>query len=153
MIDTRDPPEGFTTVIGADAVFKGELSFEKGVRVDGRIEGRISTKGHLAISQGGTIKADVEAGAIHVEGQVEGNLVASDRIDLKASARLKGDLRASKLQVMEGAAFVGHCHIGPDAGKAPAADPANRLAGQQTAPQQAATQQAARDAGQQGQRK
>jgi len=131
MIDKRDTPEGFTTVIGADAVFKGELSFEKGVRVDGRIEGKIVTKGQLAISQGGTIKADVEAGAIHVEGQVEGNLVASDRIDLKASARLKGDLRASKLQVMEGAAFVGHCHIGPDAGKAPATDPANRRAGQQ----------------------
>ena len=146
MIDKRDTPEGFTTVIGSDAVFKGELSFEKGVRVDGRIEGRISTKGQLAVSQGGTVKADVEAGAIHVEGQVEGNLVASDRIDLKASARLKGDIRATKLQVMEGAAFTGHCHVGPDAGKAPAVDPANRLAQQQ--PQQ----QAARDPGQ-GQKK
>ena len=37
----------FTTVIGQDAVFKGELSFEKGVRVDGRIEGKVASDSSL----------------------------------------------------------------------------------------------------------
>jgi len=49
MIDKAGGTQGdFTTVIGPDAVFKGELSFEKGVRVDGKIEGKIATKGHLS---------------------------------------------------------------------------------------------------------
>ena len=68
----------FTTVIGSDATFKGELHFEKGVRVDGKVEGKISTKGHLAVSQGGKLQADVSAGNIVVDGQVNGNLTARD---------------------------------------------------------------------------
>jgi cytoskeletal protein CcmA (bactofilin family) len=131
MIDKNaaGTPAEFPTVIGADAVFKGELHFEKGVRVDGRIEGKVATKGHLAVSQGGHLQADVEAGSIIVEGEVKGNLTAGDRVELRKSARLKGDITASKLLVAEGAAFVGHCSIGPEAQKSPApTPPTNRIA-------------------------
>ena len=76
MIDKASGGD-FTTVIGSDAVFKGELAFEKGVRVDGKVEGKITTKGNLAISQAGKLQADVQAGNIVVEGQVNGNLGAS----------------------------------------------------------------------------
>jgi cytoskeletal protein CcmA (bactofilin family) len=120
-------PVEFPTVIGADAVFKGELSFEKGVRVDGRVEGKIATKGFLAVSQGGTLQADVEAGSVIIEGEVKGNLHAGDRVELRKSARLKGDITASKLLVSEGAAFTGHCAIGADAAKAMPPIPPNRL--------------------------
>jgi len=117
MIDKSGGKAGeFTTVIGPDAVFKGELEFEKGVRVDGRVEGKISTKGHLAVSKGGKLQADVTAGNIIVEGQVSGNLHASERVDLRDTARLKGDIKAARLLVAEGAAFVGHCTVGPEAG-------------------------------------
>lgn len=123
-------PVEFPTVIGADAIFKGELAFEKGVRVDGRVEGKIATKGHLAVSQGGQLQADVDAGSIIIEGEVKGNLTAGDRVELRKSARLKGDITASKLLVMEGAAFNGHCSIGPEAHKPQAQPviPTNRIA-------------------------
>lgn len=135
MIDKGSTGD-FTTVIGADATFKGELSFEKGVRVDGRIEGQISTKGQLAVSQAGKLKADVTAGAIVVEGTVQGNLSSGGRIELRQTAKLKGDIKAAKLLVAEGASFTGHCSVGPDAAKdesAPA--PANRMAGKEAVPQ------------------
>lgn len=133
MIDKTTPPgtNEFTTVIGADATLKGELTFEKAVRVDGKVEGKIVTKGQLAISQGGKVQAEVQAGSVIVEGDVIGNLHASDRIELRRSARLRGDLRASKLLVAEGASFVGQCHVGPEAGSAPHAappPPVNRIA-------------------------
>ena len=114
MID-KTPSADSMTVIGADAAFKGELTFSKGVRVDGKIEGRITTKGHLAVSQGGKLMAEVQAGNILVEGEVTGNLRAAERIQLKKTARLKGDVFASKLLVEEGATFVGQCNVGPDA--------------------------------------
>ena len=128
-----------TTVIGADAVFKGELSFDKGVRVDGRVEGKISTKGHLAVSPGGKLQADVVAGNIVVEGEVRGNLNASERVELRKSARLQGDIRAAKLLVAEGACFTGQCSVGPDAAKAPGSQPgsppaANRLTEKEALP-------------------
>ena len=107
----------FPTVLGPDASFKGEMSFEKGLRLQGRFEGKINTAGRLHIAKEAKMQADVEAGAIMVEGDVRGNLTANDRIELKQSARYEGDLLATKLIVDEGAVFHGHVTVGPDAVK------------------------------------
>ncbi len=110
----------YPTVLGPDASFKGELTFEKGLRLQGKFEGKITTAGRLHVAKEARMQADVESGAIIVEGDVKGNLVAADRIELKQSARYEGDLRAPKLTVDEGACFTGHVSVGPDAVKAPA---------------------------------
>lgn len=112
-----DANQEFPTVLGPDAVFKGEMSFEKGMRLQGRFEGKITTPGRLHVAKEAKMGADVDAGSIIIEGEVEGNLSANDRIELKASSRYKGDLTASKLVVEEGAAFSGHVSVGPDAAK------------------------------------
>ncbi len=110
-------PQEFPTILGPDASFKGELTFDKGMRLQGRFEGKINTPGRLHVAKEAKMVADVEAGSIIVEGEVEGNLSASDRVELKASTRYKGDLTAGKLVVEEGAAFVGHVSVGPDTAK------------------------------------
>ena len=107
----------FPTIIGQDASFKGELTFEKGMRLIGKFEGRITTAGRLHVAKEARMQADVESGAIIVEGEVKGNLTANERIELKQTARLEGDLRATKLTVEEGAVFSGHVTVGPDAVK------------------------------------
>jgi cytoskeletal protein CcmA (bactofilin family) len=107
----------FPTILGPDASFKGELTFEKGMRLQGRFEGKVTTPGRLHIAKEAKMQADVEAGAIIVEGEAKGNLIANERIELKASARYEGDLRASKLVVDEGAVFTGHVAVGPEAVK------------------------------------
>jgi cytoskeletal protein CcmA (bactofilin family) len=112
-----DTGQEFPTVIGPDATFKGEMSFEKGLRLQGKFEGKITTGGKLHIAREAHMQADVEAAAIIVEGEVKGNLNASERIELKASARYEGDLRANKLVVDEGAVFSGHVSVGPEATK------------------------------------
>jgi len=109
--------QDFPTTIGADASFKGELTFEKGLKLMGRLEGKISTPGRLHIAREAKMQADVEAGSIIVEGDVRGNLTANDRIELKQTARYEGDLSAAKLVVDEGAVFSGHVTVGPDAVK------------------------------------
>ena len=109
--------QDFPTTIGPDASFKGELTFEKGLRLMGRFEGKINTPGRLHIAREAKMQADVEAGAIVVEGDVRGNLTANDRIELKQTARYEGDLSAAKLVVDEGAVFSGHVTVGPDAVK------------------------------------
>ena len=107
----------FPTTIGPDASFKGELTFEKGLRLQGKFEGKINTPGRLHIAREAKMQADVEAGAIIVEGEVRGNLAAADKVELKQSARYEGDLQASKLVVDEGASLNGHVTVGPEAGK------------------------------------
>ena len=117
MADAGSTNQEFPTVIGPDASFKGELSFEKGLRLMGKFEGKINTPGRLHVAREARMQADVDSGAIIVEGEVKGNLIANDRIELKQTARLEGDLRATKLTVDEGAVFSGHVTVGPDAVK------------------------------------
>jgi cytoskeletal protein CcmA (bactofilin family) len=136
------PAEGngeFPTIIGADAKFKGELDFEKGVRVFGQFEGSIRTKGQLHVAQGSRVAADVTAGNIDVDGEVKGNLTASGKVHLKASARLEGDIKTSRLEVADGATFIGNCVVGPQEGSRPAVRPAGQ---EQPRPAAPAPQQA-----------
>jgi cytoskeletal protein CcmA (bactofilin family) len=121
----------FPTILGPDANFKGELNFDKGMRLMGRFEGKINTPGRVHIAKEAKMQADVEAGAIIVEGDVQGNMSANDRIELKQTARYEGDLRATKLVVDEGAIFSGHVTVGPDNGKQ---KPAAALPGPQARP-------------------
>jgi cytoskeletal protein CcmA (bactofilin family) len=122
--------QDYPTILGPDATFKGDLSFEKGMRLQGKFEGNIQSPGRLHVAKEARMQADVEAGSIIVEGSVKGNLSASDRIELKQSANYEGDLKASKLVVDEGAVFSGHVSVGPDAVKGrPGATPASQPMG------------------------
>src|SRR5688500_18256410 len=48
----------FSTVLGPDVFVKGELSFEKAVRLQGRIEGSVRTPGKLHIDREAKVQAD-----------------------------------------------------------------------------------------------
>ena len=102
----------FPTTLGADAVFKGQLTFEKGVQLLGKFEGEITSGGQLVVAQGATLTGDVKAGTIRIDGKVKGNLNADAKVQLTSSARLEGDLQAARLEVAEGAVLIGRCVIG-----------------------------------------
>lgn len=104
--------EEFTTTIGPDAVFKGELQFEKGVQLLGRLEGAVLSGGNLVIGKGAKLLGDAKAGTIRLDGEVKGNLHAATKVTLGASAKLEGDLQTARLEVAEGAVLVGRCQIG-----------------------------------------
>lgn len=103
------------TVIGRDAKFKGELTFDSSLKVLGLLEGVIRAGGEVTIGDGGLIKGDVEANTIVVEGTVEGDLIAKNKLHLTAKARVIGDVTAASLTVAEGATFIGHCRVGSEA--------------------------------------
>jgi len=107
-----------TTVIGPDTQIKGDMTFEGTARILGTFEGSIAAKGELQIAESAKCRAAVEASKVLVDGSVEGNLTGRDRVELTAKARVKGDLVTTRLVVAEGASFVGHCTVGPEATKA-----------------------------------
>lgn len=113
----------FPTIIGPDARFKGELSFEKGVKHLGQFEGTIQSKGHLVVAEGAKLAGDVKAGSIDVQGVVKGNLTATSKVRLSTTARLEGDLQTSRLEVQEGAVFVGRCVVGTNGSTSGASAP------------------------------
>ena len=105
------------TIIGRDAKIKGELSFDASAKILGTFEGKIIAKGEVVIGETATCRATVEAGNVIVDGPLEGDVIARDRLQLTAKAKVKGDITAGSLSVVEGASFVGHCKVGPEAVK------------------------------------
>jgi cytoskeletal protein CcmA (bactofilin family) len=107
-----DSNQDYGTIIGADANFKGELSFDSAAKVLGKFEGTINAKGRVHIADGSTCRATVKAKEVAVEGLVEGNIEAMDRVDIKPKGTVTGDVTAARMVMAEGASIDGHCRIG-----------------------------------------
>ncbi len=105
--------EEVETTLGADTSFKGTLTFERPLKIDGRFEGELSTRGSLIIGQSGEVHAEIKAGNVVVDGKVSGNIRAEGKVQLNPTASLIGDITASRLAIAEGATFVGHCDVNP----------------------------------------
>jgi len=130
-----------TTVIGGDTHIKGEMSFQKTVRLVGTFEGTVKGEGELQVSKGAACKADVDSKAVVVDGIVEGNLVAAEKVQLNASGVVRGDIVAGKMIMAEGASFFGQCAVGPEAVKAAQGNKAGEQKPAGQAPQSGGQQQ------------
>ncbi|MHC5025891.1 MAG: bactofilin family protein [Planctomycetota bacterium] len=105
----------YGTIIGADAKFKGDLTFESAAMIEGAFEGSITAKGTVHVADGSVCKASVDAKEVAVAGHIEGNVQATDRVDLRPNGRITGDIVASRMSMADGASIVGHCRIGVSA--------------------------------------
>ena len=113
MADSQD----YTTIIGPDAKFKGDLSFDSAAKLLGSFEGSINAKGKLLVANGSKCKATVSAKEVTVEGHVQGNIQATDRVDVKPKGMITGDIVAARMSMAEGASINGHCRIGAVGGE------------------------------------
>ena len=106
------------TVLGEGSEFRGNLSVDGGIVVDGKVEGNINATERITIGVHGSVRGNLAAPEIVVGGKVQGQVTASGRAELLASAQLDGDLRAPKLVMTEGARLSGK--IGMDSAPATA---------------------------------
>src|SRR5262245_23512329 len=107
-----DSNQEYSTILGADATFKGDLTFESAAKFLGKVEGSVSSKGRVNVSDGARCKATVKAKEVLVEGEIEGNVEAADRVELKPKGSIVGDIVAQRMAMADGASIDGHCRIG-----------------------------------------
>ena len=113
-----DQDHDVSAFVGEGVEFKGVISYEGTVRIDGQLEGEIYSQGTLIIGQGAVIDAKVEAGTIVCQGHIVGNIVAKERIQLLAPAVMNGSVMTPSLSMEEGVLFNGTCKMGSaDAGE------------------------------------
>jgi len=128
--DTRTIPEGEKRMatIGQSIVFKGELTGDEDLEIEGQVDGIVQLANHqLTIGAGGRLKAEVNAKSIIVIGQVTGNLTATERIEIQATGVVTGDIKAPRLNVQEGAVLNGNIDMSSSSAseiKKPAGQPA-----------------------------
>ena len=96
------------SVIGPTLYFKGDLSAEEDLLIQGRVEGSVTHTQRLTIGAQGTVKADIRAQLIVVEGTVDGDLHAEKSVVVKETAKVRGDIFAPTVSILEGACFSGN---------------------------------------------
>lgn len=104
----------YGTILGPDAKFKGDLTFDSAAKVLGHIEGSIKSKGRVLIANGSKCKASIDAKEVAVEGHIEGNVQATERVEIKPKGKITGDIVSARMTMADGAAIEGHIRIGLD---------------------------------------
>ncbi len=122
-----------TSILGATLVFKGELSADEDLVIQGRVEGSINHTATLTIGKEGRLKAEVRASRIIVEGTVEGDLYGTKAVTVQASAAVTGNIFSPTVSLVEGATFNGR--IDMDEAKAVATRPVTAEGDNKTTPQ------------------
>lgn len=100
-------------VLDVDASMQGTLSFKDPVnlRINGRFEGNLETRGNLTIGQTAIVLADIVGDNIVIGGRVKGQITARERLTLLPSAIVEGNVFPAKLNITEGAILEGSCRM------------------------------------------
>jgi cytoskeletal protein CcmA (bactofilin family) len=101
------------SVIGPTLVFKGELSADEDLVIEGHIEGTIAHhKKHLTIGKEGRVKADIHASSVIVEGELVGDIHSEGIVSLANGADVKGNIYCGRIVMEDGARFKGKIDMG-----------------------------------------
>ena len=100
------------TLLGKGTDFKGVVSFDGTIRVDGRVEGEIHTTGTLIVGEHAMIQGIVSAGVLMNSGKIHGTITAVEKIQILKPGILVGDIRTPVIAIEEGSRFHGMCDMG-----------------------------------------
>ncbi len=109
----KDKKEDAEKVLDVDASMQGTLKFRDSVnlRISGRFEGNLNTKGNLMIGEHANVNADIIGEMIIIAGKVTGNIVALKELKLISPAVVVGDIKTPLLSVAEGSILEGNCKM------------------------------------------
>jgi cytoskeletal protein CcmA (bactofilin family) len=103
--------EAAPVVVPEQARFTGLVSFLGSARVEGRLDGRVVSRGRLLVALTGQVEGEIDADEVVVAGILQGR-VRARRVELLPEARVSGTLETRLLLLAEGSQFNGTCRAG-----------------------------------------
>ncbi len=111
VVDPREA--GGHCLISGHLHIRGDVSFCGSLRIDGRVDGKVSqaegSQGQLVISRGAVINGPVVAQDVIVDGTVSGDLMVDGRLECRSHAVLKGEVRYGSIHIADGAKIEARC--------------------------------------------
>jgi len=129
MSDPYDTANERQSILPPTLRFKGELSADEDLLIQGFIEGTIRHTQRVTIGSQGNVKASITAQIIKVEGTVEGDLHAAKSVFVDESGNLRGNIQAPSVCLAEGSNFNGAIDMGKRPAQRGAGSDATRAPG------------------------
>ncbi len=105
-----DSPDRLNVIVEGSKVI-GDMITESNLRIDGEVQGNVSSASKVVIGKNGSIFGNLTCGDADIEGDVIGVIKVDSLTVLRATAKIDGEITTSKLQVEEGAQFSGNCRM------------------------------------------
>ena len=97
--------------ISVGTAIKGEISSDNDIRVDGKVDGKIYSKGKIVVGPQAVILGGLACTNVDFLGTMKGEVYVKDLLTLKSNAVVEGNVNVNKLQVEMGASINGTCHM------------------------------------------
>ena len=97
--------------IEASTRINGEIKSNADFRIDGFLNGSITTSGKVVVGKEGVIEGNIKCLNADIEGKFNGKIEASEILNLKSTAVIEGEVQISKLIVEAGANFNAKCSM------------------------------------------
>ena len=98
-------------IIGSGTTIVGNIVSQGDVRVDGILEGNLTTQSKIVIGTTGKISGEIKCKDCEVSGAVKGKITVENLLMLKSTAVVEGEIRTSKLAIEPSALFTGTCSM------------------------------------------
>lgn len=100
-------------ILDVSASMQGSLVFSDPVnlRINGKFEGNLTTKGNLIIGERAQVNAQIAGENITISGKVKGKIKATSIITFTSTAYVWADIETSRIAIQEGAVFNGNCKM------------------------------------------
>lgn len=105
-----DSPERLNVIVEGSKIV-GDFIAESNVRIDGEIQGNVSSSAKVVIGRTGIINGNLVCEDSDVEGKIDGVLKVENLLTLRSTAKVVGEITTAKIQIEEGAEFSGNCKM------------------------------------------
>ena len=109
--DSNKPQNRIDCLIGAGTIIEGSITFNGGLRVDGRVRGDVISAdgkpGTLVLSEQAQIEGEIRVSHVVINGTVVGPVHAAEYVELQGKANVTGDVYYKTLEIQLGAVVQG----------------------------------------------
>lgn len=115
----REGNEEINAFVGKGVSFKGVITYNGTVRIDGNLDGEIHTEGVLLVGEDAVLNAKITAGTVVCKGKITGDISAREKVKLRAPAVVNAGVKAPLISMEEGVVFNGSLEMSQPATREP----------------------------------
>ena len=90
-------------IIESSTKIVGDIFSEADFRIDGIVEGNVTTSGKIVVGKSGKINGKINCSNADISGSISGKIEVNEVLSLMSESLIKGDIVTGKLSVEEGA--------------------------------------------------